>query len=158
MEDLKKEDRRNIKPKFIGTKEEKAKGQGKVVMINMSESSLDILRSKKAINIQQYYTALRVRRLWEQSRIGNYTSNFNKVGDISGWNDMAPDRIDAMYRLSKLNKYIGELASNFLYRICVQDYTIKETSAMYQVDRVYLGKRFREAIDEAQVFFDKNTI
>jgi len=38
MEDLKKEDRRNIKPKFIGTKEEKAKGQGKVVMINISES------------------------------------------------------------------------------------------------------------------------
>ena len=156
MEDLKKEDRRNIKPKFIGTKEEKAKGQGKVVMINMSESSLDILRSKKAINIQQYYTALRVRRLWEKSRIGSYTSNFNKIGDTLGWNDMATDRIDAMFKLSQLNKYIGELESNFLYRICVQDYTIKETSAMYQVDRVYLGKRFREAIDEAQVFFDKS--
>jgi hypothetical protein len=156
MEILKKEDRRNIKPKFIGTKEEKAKGQGKVVMINISESSLDILRSKKAINIQQYYTALRVRRLWEKSRIGSYTSNFNKIGDTLVWNDMATDRIDAMFKLSQLNKYIGELASNFLYRICVQDYTIKETSAMYQVDRVYLGKRFREAIDEAQVFFDKS--
>jgi hypothetical protein len=155
MEILKKEDRRNIKPKFIGTKEEKAKGQGRVVMINIAESSLDILRSKKVLSIQQYYTALRVRRLWEKSRIGSYTSNFNKIGDIQGWNDMATDRIDAIYKLSKLNLYIGELSSNLLYKICVQDYTIKETAAMHQVDRVYLGKRFRECIDEAQKFFDQ---
>ena len=46
MEILKKEDRRNIKPKFIGTKEEKAKGQGRVVMINIAESSLDIQKKE----------------------------------------------------------------------------------------------------------------
>tara|TARA_R110000787_G_scaffold261614_1_gene366953 strand:+ start:754 stop:1230 length:477 start_codon:yes stop_codon:yes gene_type:complete len=157
MEILKKEDRRNIKPKFVGSKEQKAKGQGRVVMINMSESSLDILRSKKVINTQQYYTALRVRRLWEKSRIGSYTSNFNKVGDISGWNDMATDRIDAIYKLSRLHKWLGDKAFGLVYKICVEDYTIKETSAMYQVDRVYLGKRFRESIDESQIYFDKNT-
>ena len=77
MEVLKKLDRRKIKPKFIGTKEQKAKGQGKVVMINVAESSLDLLRSKKVLNTVQYYTALRFRRLWEKSRIGSYTANFN---------------------------------------------------------------------------------
>ena len=156
MEDLKKEDRRNIRPKFIGTKEEKAKGQGKVVMINMSESSLDILRSKKVVNIQQYYTALRVRRLWEKSRIGSYTSNFNKIGDITGWNDMATDRIDAIYKLSRLHTWLGDKSFGLVYNICVEDYTIKETATIHQVDRVYLGKRFREAIDEAQKFFDQS--
>tara|TARA_R100000951_G_scaffold69551_1_gene58529 strand:- start:170 stop:643 length:474 start_codon:yes stop_codon:yes gene_type:complete len=156
MEDLKKEDRRNIRPKFIGSKEQKAKGQGQVVMINMSESSLDILRSKKVVNIQQYYTALRIRRLWEKSRIGSYTSNFNKVGDISGWNDMATDRIDAIYKLSRLHTWLGDKGFGLVYTVCVEDYTIKETAAMYQVDRVYLGKRFREAIDESQKFFDQS--
>ena len=118
---------------------------------------MDILRSKKVINTQQYYTALRIRRLWEKSRIGSYTSNFNKVGDISGWNDMATDRIDAIYKLSRLHKWLGDKAFGLVYKICVEDYTIKETSAMYQVDRVYLGKRFRESIDESQIYFDKNT-
>ena len=41
-----------------------------------------------------------------------------------------------------------------VYQVCVEDYTIKETATIHQVDRVYLGKRFREAIDEAQKFFD----
>ena len=50
MEAIKAEDRRKIKPKFIGTKKEKARGQGRIVMINVAESSLDILRSKKVLN------------------------------------------------------------------------------------------------------------
>lgn len=156
MEVLKKLDRRKIKPKFIGSKEQKAKGQGRVVMINVAESSLDILRSKKVLNNVQYYTALKLRRLWEKSRIGSYTSNFNKVGDINGWNDMAVDRIDSIYKLSRLHTWVGDYAFQLLYKICVEDHTIKETSAMYQVDRVYLGKRFREAIEELKKFFDQS--
>jgi len=156
MEILKKEDRRKIKPKFIGTKEQKAKGQGRVVMINVAESSLDILRSKKVLNNVQYYTALKLRRLWEKSRIGSYTSNFNKVGDINGWNDMAVDRIDAIYKLSRLHTWVGDYAFQLMYKICVEDHTIKEASAMYQVDRVYLGKRLREAIEELKKFFDQS--
>ncbi len=156
MEILKKEDRRKIKPKFIGTKEQKAKGQGRVVMINVAESSLDILRSKKVLNNVQYYTALKLRRIWEKSRIGSYTSNFNKVGDINGWNDMAVDRIDAIYKLSRLHTWVGDYAFQLLYKICVEDHTIKEVSAMYQVDRVYLGKRLREAIEELKKFFDQS--
>ena len=137
MEVLKKLDRRKIKPRFIGTKEEKAKGQGKVVMINVVESSLDILRSKKALNNIQYYTALKYRRLWEKSRIGSYTSNFNKIGDITGWNDIAIDRIDAIYKLSRLHTWLGDYA-------------------IYQVDRSYLGKRFREAVEELKTFLDQS--
>lgn len=156
MEVLKKLDRRKIKPRFIGTKEEKAKGQGKVVMINVVESSLDILRSKKALNNIQYYTALKYRRLWEKSRIGSYTSNFNKIGDITGWNDIAIDRIDAIYKLSRLHTWLGDYASHLLYKICVDDYTIKEASAIYQVDRSYLGKRFREAVEELKTFLDQS--
>ena len=122
MESLKKEDRRKIKPKFIGSKEQKAKGQGRLVMINVAESSLDILRSKKVLNNVQYYTALKLRRLWEKSRIGSYTSN----------------------------------AFHLLYKICIEDHTIKEASAIYQVDRVYLGKRLREAIEELKKFLDQS--
>ena len=48
MTAIKAEDKRKIKPKFLGSKKEKARGQGRVVMINVTESSLDILRSKIA--------------------------------------------------------------------------------------------------------------
>ena len=84
MTTLKPEDKRKIKPKFIGSKKEKARGQGRVVMINVAESSLDILKAKKVLSILQYYTALKFRRLWEKSRIGSYTSNFEKIGDVHG--------------------------------------------------------------------------
>ena len=96
MEAIKPEDKRKIKPRFIGTKKEKAKGQGRVVMINVSESSLDTLRSKKVLSNVQYFTALKFRRLWEKSRIGSYTSNFHKVGEMNGWNDMAVERVESI--------------------------------------------------------------
>ena len=156
MEAIKAEDRRKIKPKFIGTKKEKARGQGRVVMINVAESSLDILRSKKVLSIIQYYTALKFRRLWEKSRIGSYTSNFNKVGDMNGWNDMAVDRVEAIYKLSRSHTWLGDYSFQILYRICVEDFTVKELAAKHQMNRSYAGQRLREAVDEFRKFLDQS--
>ena len=155
-ENLKTEDKRKVKPRFIGTKKEKARGQGRVVMINVAESSLDILRSKKVLNNVQYYTALKYRRLWEKSRIGSYTSNFNKVGDMNGWNDMAVDRVEAIWKLSRSSTWLGEFASLIMYYVCVQDFTIKELAAKYQMSRSYAGERFREAVNEFKKFLDQS--
>tara|TARA_R100001163_G_scaffold29743_1_gene23650 strand:+ start:6073 stop:6546 length:474 start_codon:yes stop_codon:yes gene_type:complete len=155
MTTLKPEDKRKIKPKFIGSKKEKARGQGRVVMINVAESSLDILKAKKVLSILQYYTALKFRRLWEKSRIGSYTSNFEKIGDVHGWNDIAVDRVEAIYKLSRSHSWLGDYAFQILYRICVEDFTVKELAAKYQMNRLYAGKRLREAIDEFQKFLDQ---
>ncbi|QDP58071.1 MAG: hypothetical protein Unbinned4026contig1002_13 [Prokaryotic dsDNA virus sp.] len=156
MEAIKSEDKRKIKPRFIGTKKEKAKGQGRVVMINVAESSLDILRSKKVLSIVQYYTALKFRRLWEKSRIGSYTSNFNKVGDMNGWNDMAVDRVEAIYKLSRSHTWLGDFAFQIMYKVCVEDFTVKEVAARFQMHRSYAGQRLREAIDEFRKFLDQS--
>ena len=155
MEVLKKLDRRKIKPKFIGTKEQKAKGQGKVVMINVAESSLDILRSKKVLNTVQYYTALRFRRLWEKSRIGSYTANFNSIGGGNAWQSMAEDRIDAIYKLSRSHTWLGNFSFQLMYRVCVEDFNLKEISAIYQFKKGYAGDRLREAAEELKKFFDQ---
>ena len=155
MTTLKPEDKRKIKPKFIGSKKEKARGQGRVVMINVAESSLDILKAKKVLSILQYYTALKFRRLWEKSRIGSYTSNVEKIGDVHGWNDIAVDRVEAIYKLSRSHSWLGDYAFQILYRICVEDFTVKELAAKYQMNRLYAGKRLREAIDEFQKFLDQ---
>ncbi len=156
MEAIKPEDKRKIKPRFIGSKKEKANGQGRVVMINVTESSLDILRSKKVLNNVQYFTALKFRRLWEKSRIGSYTSNFHKVGEMNNWNDMAVDRVESIYKLSRSHTWLGDFAFHLLYRICVEDFTVKEVAAKYQMHRSYAGQRLREAIDEFRKFLDKS--
>ncbi len=156
MEAIKPEDKRKIKPRFIGSKKEKANGQGRVVMINVTESSLDILRSKKVLNNVQYFTALKFRRLWEKSRIGSYTSNFHKVGEMNSWNDMAVDRVESIYKLSRSHTWLGDFAFHLLYRICVEDFTVKEVAAKYQMHRSYAGQRLREAIDEFRKFLDKS--
>ena len=56
MEAIKPEDKRKIKPRFIGTKKEKAKGQGRVVMINVSErtESSEILHLESNFMICPY--------------------------------------------------------------------------------------------------------
>jgi YesN/AraC family two-component response regulator len=156
MEAIKAEDKRKIKPRFIGTKKEKARGQGRVVMINVTESSLDTLRSKKVLNNIQYFTALKFRRLWEKSRIGSYTSNFHKVGEMNGWNDMAVDRVEAIYKLSRSHTWLGDYSFQILYRICVEDFTVKELAAKHQMHRSYAGQRLREAIDEFRKFLDQS--
>ena len=155
MEAIKPLDKRKIKPKFIGSKKEKARGQGRVVMINLTESSLDTLRAKKVLNNVQYYAALKFRRLWEKSRIGSYTSNFHKIGDVHGWNDIAVDRVEAIYKLSRSHTWVGDLAFEILYKICVEDFTVKELAAKYQMHRSYAGKRLREAIEEFKKFLDQ---
>tara|TARA_Y100001972_G_C7505560_1_gene255678 strand:- start:56 stop:529 length:474 start_codon:yes stop_codon:yes gene_type:complete len=156
MTDIKSEDKRKVKPKFIGTKKEKASGQGRVVMINVAESSLDLLKSKKVLSIIQYYTALKFRRLWEKSRIGSYTSNFDRVGEMQGWNDMAVDRVEAIFKLSRSHTWLGDYAFQILYRVCVEDFNIRELASKYQMDRVYAGKRLREAIEEFKKFLDQS--
>ena len=155
MEAIKAEDRRKIKPKFIGTKKEKARGQGRIVMINVAESSLDILRSKKVLNNVQYHTALKYRRLWEKSRIGSYTSNFHKIGDTTGWSDMAVDRVEAIYKLSRANNWLGDYYCEILYYVCVMDFTIKELAMKFQMNRQVAGSKFRYAIDDFKKFLDQ---
>lgn len=155
MTAIKAEDKRKIKPKFLGSKKEKARGQGRVVMINVTESSLDILRSKKVLNTVQYFTALKFRRLWEKSRIGSYTSNFHKIGDANGWNDIAVDRVEAIFKLSRSHTWIGDFAFEILYKVCVEDFTVKELAARYQMHRSYAGNRLREAIEEFKKFLDQ---
>ena len=157
MEVIKAEDKRKIKPKFIGTKKEKAKGQGRIVMMNVAESSLDILRSKKVLNHVQYYTALKYRRLWEKSQIGSYTSNFHKIGDSNGWSDMAVDRVEAIYKLSRANRWLGEYYCEILYYVCVMDFTIKELAAKFQMNRQAAGNKFRNAIDDFKKFLARLT-
>ena len=155
MEAIKPLDKRKIKPKFIGSKKEKAKGQGRVVMMNVTESSLDILKSKKVVNYIQYYTALKYRRLWEKSQIGSYTSNFHKIGDTYGWSDMAVDRVEAIYKLSRANRWLGDYYSEILYYVCVMDFTIKELAAKFQMNRQVAGHKFRNAIDDFKKFLDQ---
>tara|TARA_R100001594_G_scaffold30570_1_gene57143 strand:+ start:7952 stop:8404 length:453 start_codon:yes stop_codon:yes gene_type:complete len=148
MEALKKLDKRKIKPKIIGSNKER------IVMINVAESSLDLLRSKKTLTIHQYYTALRYRRIWEKSKIGTFTCDFNKVGR-SRWNDMAVDRIDAIFRLSKIHEYIGDFAFELLYKVCVLDHNLKEITSIYNFPKGYAGNRLREAIEELKKYFEK---
>jgi len=149
MEVIEKLDKRKLKPRIVGSNKDR------VVMINITESSLDLLKSKKVLNVYQYYTALRYRRIWEKSRIGSFTCDFNRIGD-GKWNDMAIDRIDAIYKLSQINGYLGFYTSELLYKVCIQDFNLKELSIVYQMPRAYAGHRLREAINELQSFFDKN--
>jgi len=43
-----------------------------------------------------------------------------------------------------------------MYYVCVQDFTIKELAAKYQMSRSYAGERFREAVNEFKKFLDQS--
>ena len=49
---------------------------------------------------------------------------------------------------------LHDLAFEILYKICVEDFTVKELAAKYQMHRSYAGKRLREAIEEFKKFLD----
>ena len=146
MMPIKKEDKRTIKPRLVG------KGE-KIILINITESSLDTLRRRKTINYEQYYTALRYRRIWEKSRIGSFTCDFEAIGG-NQWKDLSVDKIDAIAKLSRINGFVGEKTSQILSNVCIMDFTVKELAASLNRPRQYAGHRIREAIDEVRRFFE----
>ena len=68
---------------------------------------------------------------------------------------MAEDRIDAIYKLSRSHTWLGDFAFQLMYRVCVEDFNLKEISAIYQFKKGYAGDRLREATEELKKFFDQ---
>ena len=68
---------------------------------------------------------------------------------------MAVDRVEAIYKLSRANRWLGDYYSEILYYVCVMDFTIKELAAKFQMNRQVAGHKFRNAIDDFKKFLDQ---
>jgi len=121
-------------------------------IVNIRESSIETMYYRKHIDAIQYTAGSIFRRKWEMSQLISKPELGIKV-DCSINPTIADNKLDAIQDLNRLHSIIGQKPYELLEYVCGFGNTIKEMNLKFRMSKAKGGTRFREALDEASIFY-----
>jgi hypothetical protein len=139
---------------------------------------LDLLFAKKQISHELWLAGVRFRSDWELahsshggvvnwSRLAQAVHETDRDRDDTAWpvrqpkqpiayREVTPRIVDTWKELTRLSEAVTPVGFALLVAVCGRGMTIEDVARVLGDDRKYLGRRFREALEEAhQFYFEK---
>lgn len=107
------------------------KGDREEVIINIRESTIELMLARNQIDMAQHRSAVRFRHLYESMYMTNMAvDTAREPVDVSGQSDPIPDRIlDAGLEISKAMSIMGRENAGYVVWIAGDGLTIREAAA-----------------------------
>jgi hypothetical protein len=121
-------------------------------IVNIRESSIETMYYRRHIDHIQYAAGSIFRRKWEMSQLISKPEIGVRV-DHSANPTIADNKLDAIQDLNRLHSVIGQKPYELLEYVCGFGNTIKQMNAKFKLSKARGGVRFREALDEASIFY-----
>lgn len=131
------------------------KGDREEVIINVRESSIELMRARNWIDMAQHRAAVRFRHLYESMYMTNMAVDTTREPvDVSGQPDPVPDRVlDAGSEVAHAIKAMGLVDAGYVVWVAGDGLTIWEAARKAaggkptQYQRKLTGRRLRSGLD-----------
>ena len=146
------------KPLIVPQERHELTSQGKkyttLVMVNVRECGLDYMFHKHLIVDYQHKAGIKFRQIFESSAIGGMKGRDLGAFIISGAKDkVSYGALHNIEQLVEIHKVLGNKGFEIASYICGQDYSLKQTRNILQIDQRYMGSRLREVLDDLSRHF-----
>jgi len=126
-----------------------------VVMVNVRECGLDYMFYRNLISDYQHKAGIKFRQIFESSAIGGMKGRDLSVFVSSGGSKdkVSYNALHNIQELVSIHKILGNKGFEIASYICGQNYSLKQTRNILNIEQRYMGQRLREVLDDISIHF-----
>ena len=116
---------------------------------NIATDPLTWLNARQYITEEQCQAGEYFSKLCHNAQVGRLKSCLDiNIYKTPGFHDKMTSQLDAVDKLNKIHKRLGDKTTHLLWLVCYAGYSIKDIKEMYHYKNTYAGERIRESLQE----------
>ena len=116
---------------------------------NIATDPLTWLNARKYITEEQCQAGEYFSKLCHNAQVGRLKSCLDiNIYKTPGFHDKMTSQLDAVDKLNRIHKRLGDKTTHLMWLVCYAGYSIKDIKIMYHYKKTYVGEKIRESLQE----------